>query len=457
MGNSGEHDRRRMQGLAFEQALLTAAHRLTARLSSAAVCEALAHACEEIFGASCAVLLRHDQDRTLRCVWANGPFVGWRAADGVPMHGDEPAAVVFRSREPQLLGGGRHRAVGSRGALLYVPLYVRDRAHGVLVLDSPHLARPTAPRTDDLSRVSILAAQASIALSNAELYDESKRDLEHLRRTLEERRHLRGQFHALQRDLSAATDAGHIIGASAALKKVLAAVEAVASADTTVVLLGETGTGKELLARALHERSRRANKPFLPLNCAAMPPTLLEAELFGHERGAFTDALVAKAGKFELADGGTLFLDEIGDLPRAAQPKLLRALQEGEIQRIGGCGTKKVDVRVIAATNKDLQALVDEGLFRADLYYRLAVFPITVPPLRERPEDIPALARHFVQHFASRFGRRAPDIDAEALRNLMEYQWPGNVRELQNVIERAVILAAGTPVTRHLLALGKIP
>ena len=457
MGHTGEHDRRRTPALAFEQALLTAAHRLTARLSGAAVCEALADACREIVGASCAILLRRDTDRTLRCVWANGPFVGWLTDDGWPMCGDEPAAIVFRSREPRLLGSGRRPAVSSPGSLLYVPLYAQDRVHGVLVLDSPHLARPTAPRTDDLSRVSILAAQASIALSNAELYEESKRDLEHLRRTLDERRHLRGQVHALQRELSAASAAGRIIGASASLRKVLAAVEAVAGADTAVVLFGETGTGKELLARALHERSRRSNKPFLPLNCAAMPATLLEAELFGHERGAFTDALVAKAGKFELADGGTLFLDEVADLPRAAQPKLLRALQEGEIQRIGGCSTRTVDVRVIAATNKDLQALVDEGAFRADLYYRLAVFPITVPPLRDRPEDIPALARHFVRHFAAQFGRAAPEIDAEAIEHLMDYGWPGNVRELQNVIERAVILAQGASIGRHLLALGKVP
>lgn len=452
MGNTG-HDRRRAPGIAFEQALLGAAHRLTAGLSLEAVCAALTDACLEIFGASCAILLKHDSDRTLRTACANGPLVARFTHSGVPIDGDEPAAVVFRSGEIQLVRADRAPAE-SHASLLYAPLRVQNRPLGVLVLDSPYLARSTATRNSDLSRVAILAAQASMALSNAELYEESRRDLAHLRRTLDERRNLRGHVHALQRELGAATAARYIVGASAALKETLAAVELVAGSDTTVLLLGETGTGKELLARALHERSRRATRPFLALNCAAMPASLLESELFGHERGAFTDALAARAGKFELADGGTLFLDEIGDLPRTAQPKLLRALQEGEVQRVGGGAPRKVDVRVIAATNKDLQTMVAEGAFRADLYYRIAVFPITVPRLRDRPGDIPELARHFVRHFAARFGQSVAEIDAAALDQLAAYEWPGNVRELQNVIERAVILAQGKRIGPGLLALG---
>jgi formate hydrogenlyase transcriptional activator len=234
-----------------------------------------------------------------------------------------------------------------------------------------------------------------------------------------------------------------IIGESPALKEVLRQVEVVAPTAATVLLQGETGTGKELLARAVHQQSFRSDHPFVTVNGAAIPAGLLESELFGHERGAFTGAIAQKIGRFELAHGGTLFLDEIGDLPVELQPKLLRVLQEQEFEKLGSTRTRHVDVRLVAATNRDLAQMVDAGHFRADLYYRLNVFPITVPPLRHRPEDIPLLVRHFVRHYAQCMRKRIDTIPTEALDALMHYAWPGNVRELQNAIERAVILSPG--------------
>jgi formate hydrogenlyase transcriptional activator len=234
-----------------------------------------------------------------------------------------------------------------------------------------------------------------------------------------------------------------IIGASSALKDVLRQVEVVAPTDAIVVLQGETGTGKECLARAVHQLSARRDHPFVTVNCAAIPEGLLESELFGHERGAFTGALAQQLGRFELAHQGTLFLDEIGDTPLELQAKLLRVLQEQAFERLGSTHTRRVDVRVVAATNRDLAQMVDAGQFRADLYYRLNVFPILVPPLRQRPEDIPPLVRHFVRHYARQLRKRLDTIPAEVMEALTSYQWPGNVRELQNVIERAVILSPG--------------
>ena len=234
-----------------------------------------------------------------------------------------------------------------------------------------------------------------------------------------------------------------IIGESPALKEVLRQMEVVAPTDATVLLQGETGTGKERLARAVHQLSARQDHPFVTVNCAAMPSGLLESELFGHERGAFTGALAQKLGRFELAHQGTLFLDEIGDLPFDLQPKLLRVLQEQEFERLGSTRTRRVDVRLVAATNRELTQMVEAQQFRGDLYYRLNVFPITVPPLRQRPEDIPLLVRHFVRHYARPLHKRIDTIPAEAMEALTHYHWPGNVRELQNVIERAVILSPG--------------
>jgi formate hydrogenlyase transcriptional activator len=234
-----------------------------------------------------------------------------------------------------------------------------------------------------------------------------------------------------------------IVGKSAALKRVLGQAEIVAPTDATVLLLGDTGTGKEMIARAIHRLSDRRNRPFITLNCAAIPTGLLESELFGYERGAFTGALAQKIGRFELAHQGTLFLDEVGDIPLELQPKLLRALQEKEFERLGGIRTIPIDVRLIAATNRNLKQMIGDKLFRSDLYYRLKVFPITIPPLCDRPEDIPILARHFVQKYAKKMNRRIETIPSETIRALVSWSWPGNVRELENFMERAVILSRG--------------
>ncbi len=231
-----------------------------------------------------------------------------------------------------------------------------------------------------------------------------------------------------------------IVGQSRALQEVLELVEMVAASDSTVLLLGETGTGKELIARAIHDRSRRRSKAFVKVNCSAIPIGLLESELFGHERGAFTGAVTQNPGRLELAEQGSLFLDEIGDIPLELQPKLLRVLQEREYERLGSTRTRQVNVRVIAATHRNLEEMIRENQFRTDLYYRLNVFPITIPPLRERVEDIPLLARHFARHFARRMNKTIEGIPEETMEALVRYPWPGNVRELQNIIERSVVI-----------------
>lgn len=232
-----------------------------------------------------------------------------------------------------------------------------------------------------------------------------------------------------------------IVGHSSALRRVLQLVETVATGDSTVLLLGETGTGKELIARAIHNCSPRNGHAFVKLNCAAIPTGLLESELFGHERGAFTGAITQKIGRAEVADQGSLFLDEIGDIPLELQPKLLRVLQEREFERLGSTRTKKIDIRIVAATHRDLEEMIPKGEFRSDLYYRLNVFPISIPPLRERPEDIPLLVQHFVQEAARKLNKMIDSIPSDTMGALTDYQWPGNIRELENVIERAVILS----------------
>jgi transcriptional regulator with GAF, ATPase, and Fis domain len=227
------------------------------------------------------------------------------------------------------------------------------------------------------------------------------------------------------------------------MKRVMGQVEVVAPTDATVLILGETGTGKELIARAIHRMSSRRNCPFITLNCAAIPTGLLESELFGYERGAFTGALSQKIGRFELAHRGTLFLDEVGDIPLELQPKLLRALQEKAFERLGGTRTIPIDVRLLAATNRNLTQMMGDKLFRSDLYYRLKVFPIITPPLRDHPEDIPVLARHFIKKYAAKMDRSIDKIPTETMRALVSWPWPGNVRELENFIERSVILSRG--------------
>src|SRR5271154_1289085 len=248
-----------------------------------------------------------------------------------------------------------------------------------------------------------------------------------------------------------------IIGNSAALESVLEQVEQVAPTDSTVLIEGETGTGKELIAHDIHNASQRCGRAFIKFNCAAIPLDLLESELFGHEKGAFTGAIAQKIGRFEMADKGTLFLDEVGDIPPALQPKLLRVLQEQEFERLGGTRTHQVDVRLVAATNRDLSEMVKRNEFRSDLYYRLNVFPLKLPPLRERREDIPSLVAHFVEILGRRLGREIKHIAPETMSALSSYHWPGNIRELQNLIERAVILSNSGVLPNPLPAAGTQP
>jgi formate hydrogenlyase transcriptional activator len=258
----------------------------------------------------------------------------------------------------------------------------------------------------------------------------------------------------LEDEIRGEMDSEGIVGQSSALRHVLNLVETVAPSDSTVLLLGETGTGKELIARAIHERSRRKERTFVKLHCAAIPTGLLESELFGHERGAFTGAIARKVGRLELADRGSLFLDEVGGIPVEIQPKLLRALQEREFERLGSNRTQQVNVRLIAATNRDLEKMMENREFRRDLYYRLNVFPIRIPPLRERPGDIPLLVRYFTQKYSRRMQKQIASIPAAALRKLSSWHWAGNIRELENFIERSVILTRGSALQAPVDELG---
>jgi PAS domain S-box-containing protein len=302
-------------------------------------------------------------------------------------------------------------------------------------------------------------------------YDEQRRITGHfgIQRDVTEQVRLRQQIerHAeelerrnvyLQEELKTERNFGEIIGAAEPMQRVFRDIEMVAATDATVLVLGETGTGKELIARAIHTRSRRRDAVMVKVNCGAIPPTLAETELFGHEKGAFTGAVQRKPGRFALANNGTIFLDEIGELPLEVQVKLLRVLQEREVEPVGATRATPINVRVIAATNRDLSESVQRGAFREDLFYRLNIFPIQVPPLRERQADVPHLARHFVAEFARRMGRPAREIGTEAMRQLTTYRWPGNIRELANVLERAVILCDGPAIREeHLGTLSRQP
>ena len=311
-----------------------------------------------------------------------------------------------------------------------VPLVTSNGTLGTL-----EIARTTDDvwTDEDVDFLVQVARQVAIAVENALSY----------RQLREMKERLATEKLYLEDEIRLDYNNGNMVGEGAAFQSVLKAVQIVAPTDATVLILGETGTGKELVARAIHELSSRSRGSFVKVNCAAIPGSLLESELFGHEKGSFTGAVAQKIGRFELADNGTLFLDEIGEMPLELQPKLLRAIQDQEFERVGGNRTIRTNVRFVAATNRDLKGMVDENRFRADLYYRLHVFPLTVPPLRERREDIPLLTRYFVQKHAQRLDRKVDRIPSHALEALMNYDWPGNIRELQNVIERSVILSNG--------------
>ncbi len=347
-------------------------------------------------------------------------------------------ATSFRTRKPAILHAAQLREfttdddfmrLGMQEACS-IPLISRDRIVGTLDLGR---LNPSPFTEDEIESLTQIANQVAIAVDNAIAYGQIG-DLKN---------ELAQEKLYLESEIRSEMNFADIVGNSPTIRAVLGQVELVAPSDSTVLLLGETGTGKELMARAIHERSKRRSHAFVKLNCAAIPTGLLESEMFGHERGAFTGAVSQRIGRFELAHGGTIFLDEIGEIPLELQPKLLRVLQEREFERLGSSRTMTTDARLIAATNCDLQGMVDEKKFRADLYYRLNVFPIFIPALRERQEDIPLLVSHFTQLFAHRVNKKIETIPTETMNALVGYSWPGNIRELQNVIERAVLVSNG--------------
>ena len=340
--------------------------------------------------------------------------------------------IIINSLDPETMPPAMYDKAKSErlNSFCDLPLNSRKRLLGILAV-----AR-REENTFDQDQVNFLtqvANQVAIAIENAIVYGE----------VAELKDKLAQEKLYLEQEIRGEMDFEGIVGRSSGLRNVLSLVETVAPSDSTVLLLGETGTGKELIARAIHERSRRKDRTFVKLNCAAIPTGLLESELFGHEKGAFTGAISQKIGRLELADRGSLFLDEVGDIPAEIQPKLLRALQEREFERLGSTHTKRVDVRLVAATNRNLEEMVEDRQFRSDLYYRLNVFPIRIPPLRERPEDIPLLVHYFTQKYARRMEKQIDSIPAAALRKLAGWHWPGNIRELENLVERAVILTRG--------------
>ena len=348
--------------------------------------------------------------------------------------------VAEESRWPQFLERAKPFGVNS---VCHLPLTTARRRLGVLLLGCKQAGAYDTADVDFLQQV---ANQVAVIVENGLAFDE----IEALKDKLSKEKIYLEEKVSPEEKVRTAHNFGEIVGDSAALRRVLKQVDAVARTGATVLILGETGTGKELIARALHDLSPRRGQTFVKLNCAAIPTGLLESELFGHEKGAFTGAISQKVGRFELAHQGTLFLDEVGDIPPELQPKLLRALQEQEFERLGSTRTVRVDVRLVAATNRDLAQMVADGRFRNDLYYRLNVFPVVLPPLRERREDIPMLVRHFIQRFARRMGRRIESIPASVMDALVCYHWPGNIREMQNIIERAVILSPGRSLRVHL-------
>src|SRR6266478_3779018 len=368
----------------------------------------------------------------------------------VPIEGTLPGNA-FRTGQPmvvnrldpaELTPEMYRKAIGEGlNSFCDVPLISKHRMLGVLAVARRD---ENAFDEDEVDFLTQVAKQVAIGVENALSYTEIA-DLKD--RLAQEKLYL-------EEEIRGEMDFEGIVGQSSALRHVLQLVETVAPSDSTVLLLGETGTGKELIARAIHDRSRRKDRTFVKLNCAAIPTGLLESELFGHEKGAFTGAIIQKVGRMELADQGTLFLDEVGDIPIEIQPKLLRALQEREFERLGSTRTKQVDVRLVAATNRDLEQMMENREFRSDLYYRLNVFPIRIPPLRERPEDILLLVRYFTQKYGRRMQKQIESIPAAAMRKLSSWYWPGNIRELENFIERSVILTHGTALQAPVAELG---
>jgi formate hydrogenlyase transcriptional activator len=352
--------------------------------------------------------------------------------------------VVLDSRDYDNCVSGATEIAAAEGlkTKCIIPLVNRDRVLGILC---PSRTTETPFVPEDVDFLSRASGQIAIAIENALAYQE----ISELKDKLAQEKLY------LEEEIRSDSGFERIIGKSAPLKHILELVDTVASSDSTVLLLGETGTGKELIARAIHDRGRRKDRTFVKLNCAAIPTGLLESELFGHEKGAFTGAITQKIGRLDLADQGTLFLDEVGDIPIEIQPKLLRALQEREFERLGSTQTRKVNVRLVAATNRNLEKMVADREFRCDLFYRLNVFPIRMPSLRERKEDIPLLVSYFVQKFAKQMQKQIESVPSAVMKGLTAWEWPGNIREMENFIERAVILTRGRALEVPLTELQK--
>ena len=437
-----EHDRLRL--------LLEITSNVTSKLDLRQVVGALSTNLFRIMRCDVSALLLPDSESgelrvtTLYNPDARGPF---REGSLVPMHSSISGQVLRKGKsiridsfeqvreDPDIYGNPDGQLLYERvieeglNVGCYLPLVGRDGVVGVLMLSR---RSDNAFEKDDVILLEQVASQIAIAVENTLDYEKAIKDRD---KETKQRLYLEEEIR---------TEFGEIVGESPALKTALDLVSVVAPAGSSVLIMGETGTGKELIARAIHNLSSRRERAFVKLNCAAIPLGLLESELFGHEKGAFTGAIAQKTGRFELANKGTLFLDEVGDIPLELQAKLLRVLQEQEFERLGSNHTHKVDVRLIAATHRDLAAMVKQTTFREDLYYRLKVFPINVPPLRQRTEDIPKLVSHFTALYARRMNKRVDEISSETMDALVRYRWPGNVRELQNFIERAVILSPHT-------------
>jgi formate hydrogenlyase transcriptional activator len=429
-------------------ALLEINNAAASRLGARPLLDTIPASFRTAFGLDYAGLLEYDPELgALRMLSFDFPHAAATTEDAVVPLDDSVAGRAFRTREPVLLSVEEMRDESSvtyawvrREGLLSlcsVPLVFQGEALGTLNLGS---RRPAFFTPGDVQFFAQAAGQIAVLLENSLAY----RQIAELNARLEEEKVY------LEDEIRTENHFEEIVGRSRVLRTILKQVETVAPTDSTVLIGGETGTGKELLARAIHQLSGRRQGTFVKLNCAAIPTGLLESEMFGHEKGAFTGAIAQRIGRFELAHGGTMFLDEVGEIPLDLQTKLLRVLQEREFERLGSSRTIRTDARLVAATNRDLRAMVDDRQFRADLYYRLNVFPLTMPPLRERPEDIPLLVRYFVQQNARRMKKRITSIPTAAMQALVHYHWPGNIRELQNFIERAVILSPGTALAAPL-------
>jgi formate hydrogenlyase transcriptional activator len=419
------------------QLLLEINNTLVSNLNLRELLSAISHCLNTVMPHDAAALALYDESsKQLRLTALDFPAHEEPCAAGeiIPLEGT-PFGLALTTREPVVSDyckteNARVNSSGLKSGCT-APLLFRDRVLGVLSIKS---LRENAFSQDDAELLGQVAKQVAIAVENALAY----REIETLKNKLEEEKLY------LEEEIRTEYNFEEIIGNSPALKRVLQDVETVADTDSTVLIYGETGTGKELIAHAIHNLSQRRERTLVKVNCAAIPTGLLESEFFGHEKGAFTGAIDRRIGRFELANQGTIFLDEVEDIPLELQSKLLRVLQEQEFERLGSSRTLRVSVRVVAATNSDLAELVAEKKFRSDLYYRLNVFPINVPPLRERPEDIPLLVHFFANKFAQQMKRPIESVPKDTMAALMSYHWPGNIRELQNLVERGVILSRGS-------------